>query len=61
MKLTYKVFNMIPIIPMRYLFIPRTEMKMKSHRDKKVCKGPPVPIKDFLTAGDTRMLRDIHQ
>ena len=34
---------------------------MRSQRDKKVCKGPTIPMKDFLTAGDTRMLRDIHQ
>ena len=52
---------MIPIIPVRCLFIPRTERKMRSQRDKKVCKRPTIPMKDFLTAGDTRMLRDIHQ
>lgn len=30
MKLTHEVFNMIPIIPVRCLFIPRTERKMRS-------------------------------
>ena len=61
MKLTHEVFNMIPVIPVRCLFMPRTERKIRSQRDKKVCKGPKIPMKDFLTAWDTRMLRDIPQ
>ena len=61
MKLPHKVFNMIPIIPMRCLFIPRMERKTRSQMDIKVCKGPTIPIKDFLTAEDSQMLRDIHQ
>lgn len=61
MKLPWKILCMIAIIPMRCVLIPRVETETRSQMDIKMCKGPTVPIKSFLTVGDRQMLRNIHQ